>query len=197
MQQAYHKPQFRVSMDSRFQLMGGIIRQQVLADEFRLPEFDFSYDEFDRQDNTVYLLANGHCVGVCRVVARRDAGRLPVEDYVDLETEFGLQSSAQLNTACEFSRLAILPDYQGLRGSVLLVNAALEYARSRGLSSVIYCSTAAKMRAFRSWSRQRDVWLHTSKQRFCYAGAEHLVLHAAMADLNRSYNGEHKTADVA
>ncbi len=186
---------FTVSRDSKHQHFAGIIRNQVLGEEFSLPDFDFSFDRYDRDDNTFYLLSADHCVGVCRVIARCDSGHLPVEDYLNLRQCFGLTRQADLDVTCEFSRLAILPDYQGAQGSKLLIDAALQQAKERGLNRLIYCSTREKMRAFGVISRRKNVFVQLSDQTFQYAGVEHVTLQAAMVDTRRAFDGQqHKVA---
>lgn len=183
---------FSVSQDSKHQLFAGIIRNQVLTDEFNLHDIDFSSDQYDTADNAFYLLFKGQCVGCCRVIARRECSRLPVEDYIDLNESFGIDTKAELNSTCEFSRLAILPEYQGAKGASLLIEAVAQHAIQRGLMNLVYCSNAEKMHVFSLIAQRKDLYVHLDAQEFQYVGVNHATFQAALVKMNLSANGERR-----
>jgi GNAT superfamily N-acetyltransferase len=191
MKTSQSKPNFSVSFDAKHYLNAGIIRNSVLADEFNLHNIDFSADQYDSDDNALYLLADGQCVGCCRVISRKECGRLPVEDYIDLSDSFGLTSKQHLNASCEFSRLAILPQYQGARGASLLIEAVARYALTRGLTNLIYCSNAKKMAVFGAIARRKDMYVQLDSREFQYAGIEHAAFQAALVRLDLNANGDY------
>jgi GNAT superfamily N-acetyltransferase len=191
MKTSHSKPNFSVSFDAKHYLNAGIIRNSVLADEFNLHNIDFSTDQYDSDDNALYLLADGQCVGCCRVISRKECGRLPVEDYIELSDSFGLATRQRLNATCEFSRLAILPQYQGARGASLLIEAVAHYSLTRGLTNLIYCSNAKKMAVFGAIARRKDLHVQLDSQEFEYAGIEHAKFQAALVRLDLNADGEH------
>ncbi len=188
------KHNFTVSQDPKHQLFAGEIRNQVLREEFALQHLDFSHDEHDRDDNNFYLLSAGNCVGTCRVIARRDVGSLPLEEYLDLASAFGLSDERQLASSCEFSRLAILPEYQGASGASLLVNSVADYVLQQGLYNVLYTSTIDNLRIFSLISQRNDLWVEVNEQAFQYAEVPGLDFQAALVDMSRHFSGERRVA---
>jgi len=137
-----------LSDDAKFALIAGQIRDQVLSKEFNLEGYDFSSDEYDATAKAIYLLADDRCIGATRIVTRADAGRLPLESYAEIESIFPEQNPSEYNVYCEFSRLAVLPEFQSTGGGRMLIDSSIDYALSRGLNKVVYCSTENKTRSF-------------------------------------------------